>query len=86
MLNPRSNFGIAVIDDRLFVVGGFNGFTTTFDVECYDIEAGEWSGARDMEISRSALSCCVVYGLNNVAEYAATRYSLQFSDEEVEVE
>ncbi|GAA6220044.1 kelch-like protein 10 [Lates japonicus] len=86
MLNPRSNFGIAVIDDRLFVVGGFNGFTTTLDVECYDIEAGEWSGARDMAISRSALSCCVVYGLNNMAEYSATRYSLQFSDEEVEVE
>lgn len=82
MLNPRSNFGIAVIDDRLFVVGGFNGFTTTLDVECYDVEAGEWSDVHDMEISRSALSCCVVSGLPNMAEYTAPRYSLQISDEE----
>ncbi|XP_071331804.1 kelch-like protein 10 [Trachinotus anak] len=81
MLNSRSHFGIAVIDDRLFVVGGFNGFTTTLDVECYDIKAGEWSDVCDIEISRSALSCCVVYGLDNMDEYAATHYSLQLSDE-----
>ncbi|KAI3357286.1 hypothetical protein L3Q82_015732 [Scortum barcoo] len=82
MLNPRSNFGIEVIDDRLFVVGGFNGFTTTLDVECYDVETGEWSDVHDMEISRSALSCCVVSGIPNIAEYAAPRHSLQISDEE----
>ncbi|XP_070766812.1 kelch-like protein 10 [Enoplosus armatus] len=86
MLNPRSNFGIAVLDHRLFVVGGFNGFTTTHDIECYDVEAGEWSDVCDMEISRSALSCCVVYGLPNLAEYAAPRHSLQFSGEEDEVQ
>lgn len=82
MLNPRSNFGIAVIDDRLFAAGGFNGFTTTLDVECFDIETGEWSDVSDMEIPRSALSCCVVYGLPNMAEYAAPRHSLQVFDEE----
>ncbi|XP_040009990.1 kelch-like protein 10 [Xiphias gladius] len=86
MLIPRSNFGIAVIDDRLFVVGGFNGFSTTQEVECYDIEADQWSDVHDMEISRSALSCCVVYGLNNLAEYAATCYCPQLSDEEDKVE
>ncbi|XP_071331805.1 kelch-like protein 10 [Trachinotus anak] len=86
MLNPRSNFGIAVIDDRLFVVGGFNGFSTTPDVECYDIETGEWSDVCDMVISRSALSCCVVHGLNNMDEYTAIRYSLPFSIEEDEVD
>ncbi|XP_076840660.1 uncharacterized protein LOC143485206 [Brachyhypopomus gauderio] len=38
MINPRSNFGIEVVDDLLFVVGGFgfNGVTTTFNVERYD--------------------------------------------------
>ncbi|XP_040908268.1 kelch-like protein 10 [Toxotes jaculatrix] len=86
MTKPRSNFGIAVLDDRLFVVGGFNGLTTILDVECFDIETGEWSDVHDMEISRSALSCCVVYGLNNIAEYAAARYSLQLSNEEDEAE
>lgn len=82
MLKPRSNFGIAVMDGRLFVAGGFNGFSTTIDVECYDVEAGEWSDVRDMEISRSALNCCVVYGLNNMADYAVPHYSPQISEEE----
>ncbi|NXL95959.1 KLH10 protein, partial [Alectura lathami] len=73
MFNPRSNFGIEVVDDLLFVVGGFNGFSTTLNVECYDEKAGDWYDAHDMGIYRSALSCCVVTGLPNVAEYAANR-------------
>ncbi|KAM6981929.1 kelch-like protein 10 [Tautogolabrus adspersus] len=84
MLNPRSNFGIEVIDDLIFVAGGFNGFTTTCDVESYDFEMGQWSNVCDMEISCSALSCCVVHGLSNMEDYAAPRPSPQFSDEEID--
>lgn len=76
MLTPRSNFGIEVIDDQLFVVGGFNGFTTSYNVEFYDATTDEWSEACDMEIFRSALSCCVVYGIPNIAEYTFPRDSL----------
>lgn len=85
-LRPPCNFGIAVIDDRLFVVGGFDGLTTTRAVECYDTEAAEWSDVSELTISRSALSCCVVSGLPNLAVYAAPRPSLQFPDEENEDE
>ncbi|XP_037627492.1 kelch-like protein 10 [Sebastes umbrosus] len=87
MLSPRSNFGIAVLDDCLFVVGGFNGLSTTHDVECFDAKTGEWSAVCDMAITRSALSCCVVYGLTNLAEYAARHPSPQLStgeDDDVE--
>lgn len=70
MLMPRSNIGIAVIDDRLFVVGGYQGFTTTSEVECFDVETNEWSTICDMEISRSALGCCIVSGLPNMAKYS----------------
>ncbi|XP_034393457.1 kelch-like protein 10 isoform X1 [Cyclopterus lumpus] len=80
MLNSRSNFGIAVIDDRLFVVGGYQGLNTTLEVECYD--ASEWSYVRDMAISRSALSCCMLYGLHNLAEYSAPHHTLQSSNRE----
>uniref|UniRef100_A0A3P8S6W3 Kelch like family member 10 n=1 Tax=Amphiprion percula TaxID=161767 RepID=A0A3P8S6W3_AMPPE len=73
MVTPRSNFGIEVLNSRLFVVGGFNGFTTTYNVEYYDITTNEWTEAHDMDIFRSALSCCVIYGLPNMAEYAASR-------------
>uniref|UniRef100_A0A8C4EEX8 BTB domain-containing protein n=1 Tax=Dicentrarchus labrax TaxID=13489 RepID=A0A8C4EEX8_DICLA len=79
-----SSLTLNMIDGRLFVVGGFNGFTTTLDVECYDVETGEWSDVRDMEISRSALSCCVVFGLPNMADYTAPNHILQFSSEEEE--
>uniref|UniRef100_A0A674CLL1 Kelch like family member 10 n=1 Tax=Salmo trutta TaxID=8032 RepID=A0A674CLL1_SALTR len=85
MFNPRSNFGIEVVDDLLFVVGGFNGFTTTFNVECYDEKTEEWYDAHNMGIFRSALSCCVVHGLPNVAQYAAPRDSLQSPREELKL-
>lgn len=73
MLTPRSNFGIEVINNRLFVAGGFNGFTTTFNAECYDAITNEWSTVCDMGLFRSALSCCVVSGLPNLAEYTVPR-------------
>nr|XP_046274623.1 kelch-like protein 10 [Scatophagus argus] len=76
MMTTRSNFGIEVIDNRLFVVGGFNGFTTTYNVEYYDANADEWTEACDMEICRSALSCCVVSGLPNMSEYVVPRDEL----------
>ncbi|XP_070691971.1 kelch-like protein 10 [Pempheris klunzingeri] len=76
MLTPRSNFGIEVIDDLLFAVGGFNGFTTSYNVEYYDATTNEWSEACDMEIYRSALSCCVVSGIPNIAKYVVPRDTL----------
>uniref|UniRef100_A0A8C3G515 Kelch like family member 10 n=1 Tax=Cyclopterus lumpus TaxID=8103 RepID=A0A8C3G515_CYCLU len=82
MLTPRSNFGIEVLDDRLFVVGGFNGFTTSFKVECYDATTDEWTEACDMNIFRSALSCCVVSRLPNMAEYVVSRDALPFLNED----
>ncbi|XP_027489179.1 kelch-like protein 10 [Corapipo altera] len=69
MLNPRSNFGIEVMDGLLFVVGGFTGFSTTVAVEFYKEDTNEWYDAHSMSISRSAVSCCVVPGLSNVMEY-----------------
>ncbi|KAF3833975.1 hypothetical protein F7725_025179 [Dissostichus mawsoni] len=76
MLSPRSNFGIEVLEGRIFVVGGFNGFNTSYDVEYYNSTTDEWCKACDMEIFRSALSCCVVSGLPNMAEYVLPRDAL----------
>lgn len=68
MYSPRSHFGIAVVDDQLFVVGGYNSFNSLLTVERYDEEAGMWSRASHTEVSRSGLSCCVLYELYNVVE------------------
>ncbi|KAM4027499.1 kelch-like protein 10 [Anomaloglossus baeobatrachus] len=73
MYTARSNFGIQVLEDFLFVIGGFNGLTTTFNVECYDEATSEWYHVHGMNIYRSALSCCVVPGLNNIRQYVACR-------------
>uniref|UniRef100_A0A673LAR6 Kelch-like protein 10 n=1 Tax=Sinocyclocheilus rhinocerous TaxID=307959 RepID=A0A673LAR6_9TELE len=80
--NPLTNIWCdIVVDDQLFAVGGFNGFSTTSDVECYDENTNEWSDANEMVIFRSALSCCVVSGLPNMAQYAAQRDADQIQDE-----
>ena len=75
MINPRSNFGIEVLDGTIMAVGGFNGFQTTYNVEQYDIEADEWYEVKDMSIFRSALSCTVIkhIDMNIMKQFCATR-------------
>ncbi|XP_077307111.1 kelch-like protein 10 [Lithobates pipiens] len=73
MFSPRSNFGIEVLEDLLYVIGGFNGFETTFEAEYYDRKTDEWYGVHNMNIHRSALDCCILPGLPNVRDYAASR-------------
>ncbi|XP_028255848.1 kelch-like protein 10, partial [Parambassis ranga] len=76
MMTPRSCFGIEVVEDRLFVVGGFIDLDYTSSVECYDSETNEWSHACDMDVARSNLSCCVISGLPNMADYTIPRDSV----------
>lgn len=57
------------MDDMIFVIGGFNGITTIYQVECFDERTGEWYEATDMNSYRSALAACVVQGLPNVDDY-----------------
>ena len=42
MYNARSNFAMEIIDDMIFAIGGFNGFNTTYHVECYDEQSNKW--------------------------------------------
>ncbi|PIO31251.1 hypothetical protein AB205_0100530 [Aquarana catesbeiana] len=73
MFSPRTNFGIEVLEDLLYVTGGFNGFRTTFEAEYYDRKTNEWYGVHNMNIHRSALDCCILPGLPNIRDYAASR-------------
>lgn len=73
MLTARSNFGIEVVENQLFAVGGFNGLSITSNVEYYNAETDEWTEACDMENARSALSCCVVPRLPNMIKYVVPR-------------
>jgi kelch-like protein 10 len=69
---PRAAFGIAVIDDTIFAMCGTNGnqvHNQTNTVECYDAKSNAWIAARDMDVSTSSMSACVVKGLPNACDY-----------------
>ncbi|XP_020277572.1 kelch-like protein 10 [Pseudomyrmex gracilis] len=70
MFSPRSNFATVILDDMIFVIGGYNGSSTIAYVECYDADYNEWYDASPMNLSRSALSACVIAGLANAREYS----------------
>nr|CAD7256029.1 unnamed protein product [Timema shepardi] len=70
MFSPRSNFATAVLDEMIFVIGGFNGQTTIAYVECYDVVSNEWYDASPMNLNRSALNACVLTGLSNAKDYS----------------
>jgi len=46
------------------------GSSTIACVECYDADYNEWYDASPMNLSRSALSACVIAGLANAREYS----------------
>lgn len=46
------------------------GSSTIAYVECYDADYNEWYDASPMNLSRSALSACVIAGLANAREYS----------------
>ncbi|CAH1959921.1 unnamed protein product [Acanthoscelides obtectus] len=78
MLTPRSNFATVILDDYIFVIGGFNdrfasGSTTINYVEYFDPKSNDWYDAASMNVSRSALSACVLYGLPNAKDYTFLR-------------
>ncbi|XP_014282513.1 kelch-like protein 10 isoform X2 [Halyomorpha halys] len=67
MCSPRSNFSCCVIEDQIYVIGGFNGNSTTSLTEMYD--GHRWFPACPMNMNRSALAVCVCHGLPNSIDY-----------------
>lgn len=61
MLGARSNFGMEVLEDQLYVVGGFQNDTHfCYEVERYDVADNRWHVVQDLQTPRAAVSCCVV--------------------------
>lgn len=51
----RLQFGVAVIDQRLYVVGGRDGLKTLNTVECYNPRSNTWSVMPPMATHRHGL-------------------------------
>lgn len=55
MSGRRLQFGVAVLDDRLYVVGGRDGLKTLNTVECYNPRSKSWSVMPPMSTHRHGL-------------------------------
>ncbi len=55
MNGRRLQFGVAVIDDKLYVVGGRDGLKTLNTVECYDPKKKLWTLMPPMATHRHGL-------------------------------
>nr|WEX30370.1 Kelch-like protein 5-B-3 [Carassius gibelio] len=62
MSGRRLQFGVAVLEDRLYVVGGRDGLKTLNTVECYNPRSKSWSVMPPMSTHRHGLGVAVLEG------------------------
>ncbi|KAL1422613.1 hypothetical protein MTO96_021956 [Rhipicephalus appendiculatus] len=58
----RAYHGMALIDQCIYVVGGFDGFTSLDTVVCFDLARGRWSSKANMGRARCYVSVAVLKG------------------------
>jgi N-acetylneuraminic acid mutarotase len=61
MSGRRLQFGVAVVDGRLYVVGGRDGLKTLNTVECYDISTKTWTSLPPMSTHRHGLGTYLLH-------------------------
>uniref|UniRef100_A0A1B0DHB6 Uncharacterized protein n=1 Tax=Phlebotomus papatasi TaxID=29031 RepID=A0A1B0DHB6_PHLPP len=62
MPTRRCRAGLAVLGDRVYAVGGFNGSLRVRTVDVYDPSTDSWSTCNSMEARRSTLGVAVLNG------------------------
>eukprot|EP00062_Callorhinchus_milii_P005038 gi/632944074/ref/XP_007887300.1/ PREDICTED: kelch-like protein 5 isoform X3 [Callorhinchus milii] len=62
MNGRRLQFGVSVLDDKLYVVGGRDGLKTLNTVECYNPKTKTWSVMPPMSTHRHGLGVAVLEG------------------------
>ena len=62
----RSNFAVTLTDDKIFVMGGYDGKGVTAKTEMYDDKDKEWKASKSMKFARSGLESLTLdhYTLN----------------------
>ncbi|XP_070377805.1 kelch-like protein 10 isoform X2 [Dermacentor albipictus] len=69
MPRPKMNFAAVVLEGQIYVIGGHDGVTTQRTVERYDIEAGKWHSAPEIDVSCSAAAAFVVCDVGNAESW-----------------
>ena len=62
MSSSRSTAGVAVLNGRLYVVGGRDGNVCHFSVECYDPHTNKWTLRAPMNKRRGGIGVGYLYG------------------------
>lgn len=62
MSTLRTRVGVAVLDKKLYALGGFDGHKRLSTVECFDPQFQTWKAVAPMNTRRSALGAVVVSG------------------------
>ena len=60
MSTARENYGLAVLDGKLYAVGGGDGDTNLSSAERYDPATYAWEAAAPMPSARGGLRCCAM--------------------------
>ena len=66
----RSNFAVTVSDDKILVMGGYDGHGVTSKTEVYDDTSNQWTLYQSMKRPRSALASLTLDDFDlNFAEF-----------------
>jgi kelch-like protein 2/3 len=69
MPSRRCRAGLVLLDNKVYVVGGFNGSLRVKTVDVYDIQTDQWAPGVAMEARRSTLGVAVlnekIYAVNS---------------------
>lgn len=60
MNSARAWPAVAVIDKKIYVMGGFDGTNRLRSVEVYDPETDQWSFLHNMKVSRAGCAAAVL--------------------------
>ena len=60
--HKRVQFGVAVVAERLFIVGGRDGYKTLNSVECYNFNSGSWQSMPPLSTHRHGVGVVLLDG------------------------
>eukprot|EP00112_Aurelia_sp_Birch-Aquarium-sp1_P025456 Seg846.5 transcript_id=Seg846.5/GoldUCD/mRNA.D3Y31 product="Actin-binding protein IPP" protein_id=Seg846.5/GoldUCD/D3Y31 len=79
MNTPRCGFGVAVVEDTVFLVGGCTGSKLTKDIDRYDVKTNKMVKVGELSVEKAYFGCAVcegnIYvsgGIDKYDDYLAT--------------
>ena len=86
MPTGRQYLGVAALDNKIYVTGGFHGVGAMSSVNCYDPDTNTWSQMANMNIARHCHSLVSLHG--KLYAIGGHRYSIsnRYGVDSVEVE